>query len=583
MMFLNKDQVRANIVALKKFMENHSLDAFYISSFDQYLNEYVPMEDCHRYYLTGFNGSTAEALILIDGKVRLYVDGRYYEQADLQVDADDVEVIKVPANEGLAASLLKDVIEMNVQKIGLESDRTSFSHFEKLQKLIEVVAFANGELSQIIDFSPMAKLKEVELVSEKFCGESTAEKLERISLGETEGYFLTALDDVAWISNCRGYHTPHQSAFRARALLVNDKVYIFIEEGCPVGVMASKQSELNFISSNQRDMKKTLASLRDSLSLDKVYYDSQLISAADFDLIESVFSEDVIQQKSGGLVPFRSIKTAKEMIHIEDGFNRSNKAIYQTIVWARNEIKSGRELSELALAEKCKESYLNQGALELSFGTIAAVGANGSIIHYATPSNSVFAKTSDLLLLDSGAYYEGGFATDTTRTFLASGDSALATDEHKKIYTLVLKGLLQALNAVVPEGTWGSVVDGLARTPLTRFGYNYNHGTGHGIGINVHEAGARFSPISNVPVNAGQLVSIEPGIYVPGFGGVRLENIVIVEKHPTFPGMVHFRNLVWIGFDNSLIDQSLLSSEEIIWLKDYEQECSKRGTSFSQI
>jgi len=148
------------------------------------------------------------------------------------------------------------------------------------------------------------------------------------------------------------------------------------------------------------------------------------------------------------------------------------------------------------------------------------------------------------------------------------------------MYTLVLKGVLALQTAVFPEGTKGMVLDGLARNPMRKKGYDYNHGTGHGVGIHVHEPGVRISSISTVPMKLGQVVSIEPGIYIPGFGGVRLENIAYTIKHPEYAGMLCFKPLVYIGFEPALIDMKLLNDEEKAILDEYEAECSKRGTSF---
>jgi Xaa-Pro aminopeptidase len=136
------------------------------------------------------------------------------------------------------------------------------------------------------------------------------------------------------------------------------------------------------------------------------------------------------------------------------------------------------------------------------------------------------------------------------------------------------------MNAVFMDGAWGSTLDGVTRQPMLKFGFNFNHGTGHGVGINVHEGGFRISPTSNIPLKENTVGSLEPGIYLPGFGGVRLENIVIVRKHPSFNGMLHFENLVWIGFDHDLIEETLLTAEEKVWLENYERECEKRGRSF---
>ena len=221
--------------------------------------------------------------------------------------------------------------------------------------------------------------------------------------------------------------------------------------------------------------------------------------------------------------------------------------------------------------------YKEQGAVDQSFNTIAGVGPNGSIIHYGSPSDEVVIKDTDMILLDSGGYFEGGWATDTTRTFFAS--SKKPDPKMVEMYTLVLKGLLAVQSAVFPEGTKGMVLDGYARNAMRKKGYDYSHGTGHGLGVHVHEPGVRISSVSTLPMKPGQVVSIEPGIYIPGFGGVRLENIAWVEKHPQYPGMLRFVPFTTIGFDPVLVDMNLLNEEEREVLEAYEAECLKRGTS----
>ena len=136
------------------------------------------------------------------------------------------------------------------------------------------------------------------------------------------------------------------------------------------------------------------------------------------------------------------------------------------------------------------------------------------------------------------------------------------------------------MNAVFPENTWGSMVDGVARQPIFQAGLNYNHGTGHGVGINVHEGGYRLSNTSNIPLKENTVGSIEPGIYIPGFGGVRLENVASIVRHSEHKSMLRFNNMVYVGFDHDLIDFDKLSEQEQAWLDEYEKECAKRGRSF---
>jgi len=233
-----------------------------------------------------------------------------------------------------------------------------------------------------------------------------------------------------------------------------------------------------------------------------------------------------------------------------------------------------KHVSEKSVYDQTNSFYREQGAVDQSFNTIAAFGPNSAIIHYSDASDSVLASDGQLALLDSGALYASGYATDTTRTiFMGQKPSS----KHKEIYTLVLKGLINAESAVFPAGTTGAGIDALARIPITKKGYNYMHGTGHGVGINVHEGGFGISPINKSVLTEGQVGSIEPGIYLQDFGGVRLENVVEVVKHPAYEGMFCFRPLVYIGYDHSLIEEKLLTQEELDYLRAYEKECQRRG------
>ena len=237
----------------------------------------------------------------------------------------------------------------------------------------------------------------------------------------------------------------------------------------------------------------------------------------------------------------------------------------------------GLKLSEACVKERLEADYTASGALGLSFSTIAGVGANSSVIHFSQSSKEREIKASEIVLVDSGVYYEAGLATDTTRTFLSYGE---ALPWQKEIYTLVLKGLIQVSKARFPVGTWGAQADALARAPIREAGFDYSHGTGHGVGILVHEGGYRLTPTSTMPLVPGVVGSLEPGIYLPGKGGVRLENVVIVELCPDDSKMVQFRPLTWVGFDHRLINHAWLDPKEMEWLKNYEGECARLGTLF---
>ncbi|HLT22737.1 MAG TPA: M24 family metallopeptidase [Bacteriovoracaceae bacterium] len=581
---ITKEMIKNNIHNLKKLLQSKKLDGIYISSFDQFLNEYVPLADNHRYYLTGFTGSMAEVLIPVNGKVRLYVDGRYHEQADLEVDHDEIEVMKVGGDISTTASLVSDVKKLGLKNLGYEADRTALGFLKKLSEAAqEMVALEANELSKIIDFASLPALKEVELVPREWRGRDTLEKTSAIFKSNKEGMFLTALDSIAWITNCRGYHLPFLSSFYAKVLVTKEKVYVFVTPNTPVSDKAKKEIGLEWIYINYEDLQLELDRLQNTLHLEQVKFDPGMLNSSDYSVLLNVFGTERIQEYPGGIYEYQSIKEPVELMQIEESFKRSDKAIYNTMKWVKNSIKEGKTITELDLYNQTSIFYKEQGARDQSFNTIAAVGPNASLMHYGSPTDQITIKAEDMILLDSGGYFDGGWATDTTRTFLGCSDIQKDNPKMVEMYTLTLKGFLACISAVFPEGTKGMVLDGLARDAMRKRGFDFGHGTGHGVGVHVHEPGVRISSISQVPMKEGQVCSIEPGIYIPGFGGVRLENVVAVEKHPMFKGMLRFRTLVYIGFDPALIDMKLLNEEERAQLEEYEAECLKRGTSLRSL
>lgn len=572
---LSAEMVKNNIEALQNFMQKEGIDAFYISSFDAFLNEYVPMENCHRYYFTGFSGSTAESLIPAKGKAKLYVDGRYHEQADLEVDLDQVEVVKVPANTGNLSVLKDDVKKLGVQTLGMEGNRSAVSLYEELKENYQLKIYHQDELSDVVSFQALPPQKPIFQIDAKTAGTETNAKLKRVIENKTEAYFVTAIDSLAWITNCRGYQLPNNCAFMGTGLVTSDRIYVFVDKNVEV---TCEDSQIEFIQGDITTVKKKMTELIQTIGIEKLYIDKKMLNTSLYLMLTEAIEESKIENKVGGLVDFHSVKEPAEMDIIRGEFKKADQAIYNTIKWVKDKVSAGESVTELDLYHQTSKEYQKQGAVEQSFTTIAGVGPNGSIIHYGDPKDDIVIKKDDMVLLDSGGYFTSGFATDTTRTFMATQIEGSA--KHKEIYTLVLKGVLNLQNAIFKPGTRGSGLDAICRQPLYQAGYDYAHGTGHGVGLNVHEGGTGISPVRNYIMKPGHVVSLEPGIYIPGFGGVRIENIGLIVEHPEYKDFLKFEPLVYIGFEPGLIDEDLLSPQEKIWIDEYEAVCKERGTSF---
>ena len=577
-MKITGQDIKDTVHQVQQLMNAHGLTHFYISSSDPYLNEYVPLKLCPRYHFTNFSGSTGEILLTPSGKVQLFVDGRYHEQADKEVDKALVDVIKVK-NKGLKESVLKAI--PNTARVGYQPIRTPLKFANDLSQqcqLLHPIKGPDDPLAQLVPLFPPSPLPPLENLEGKLNLSSVAEKIKRVyqelNLRKDEALYLNALDQIAWISNLRGYHLPNASTFLGRAILTSSKLHLLLEPRIEVAD-TSRWIQVHKIENN--DLPIALESLKKSFQT--LLYDEGSTNASDYQCLLETLGEQTLAHKNGGLIPVMSIKDQREIVLIQDSFNRSNQAITQVLNWIRSSMEKGNEISELDIYNKTTTCYREQGAKDQSFNTISGVGPHSSIIHFSSPEANVKVKKEDVVLLDSGGYFSSGYATDTTRTILAHRGS---TPHPKllKICTIALKGMLRLQNAVVPEGVSGNELDDIARKPIRDAGYDYNHGTGHGVGIYVHEGGISISTHSkHHKIKVGHVVSIEPGIYLPEFGGVRHENIVVVRPHPKQRGYVYFEPLTWIEFDEQLIDRSQLNSQEITWLDEYQTQCQNRGNT----
>jgi Xaa-Pro aminopeptidase len=297
--------------------------------------------------------------------------------------------------------------------------------------------------------------------------------------------------------------------------------------------------------------------------------------SGNIDILLSVSHMNV--QESPGIIGLWKARKSNQAIEVlAECVVKDSVAVVKTLAWADSQIHAGATIDEymvgLRLAENRQQINDYQGE---SFPAIVGSGPNGAIVHYtASPDNSGRVQAHELLLVDSGGQYLSG-TTDSTRVIAFQPGS----ENQRKAYTLVLKGHIALSMAVFPEGTSGAQLDALARQALWRHGMNYGHGTGHGIGLylNVHEGPQRISPLGHgVALEPGMLVSNEPGYYVPGHFGIRIENMLVVENHPTLSGFLCFRTLTQLPYEPLLIDSALLCSEERTWLDSYNSNLTKK-------
>ncbi|MEE9390902.1 MAG: M24 family metallopeptidase [Planctomycetota bacterium] len=573
------EAVAKNLACARQLMRDKGLDALVVTSADCHLNEYTPRLDNHRYYLSRFTGSTALMLVLATGRAKLYVDGRYHLQADEEVDEALIEVVKIRLGTMLSAALMTDIATSG--RVGYEGDRVSHVLAKAIEAAGETsLSLDDGELAEALSRAAIRHEKALQFIDSSISGRSLEEKLDLVFADVEEpsrtAILLAALDDIAWLSEGRGYHFLYQSSFAAQGFATAKSVELTVDESVFHAGFEGASPQVHF----HRERPEAIFLRPEFQSIATILYDESQVTAAFLRRIKKARPDCRLVCISNPVVATKTLKTAAELDHMIESNTRSCRAIARTQRWVWDRFAAGEEVDELSFYDRANRHYEEEGARDLSFQTIAAVGANSALIHFSNPQASNVARPNDLLLLDSGALYEGGFATDITRTFLAGGATAEASERQKSIYTLVLKGLLQGMMAIFPEGTCGAYLDARCRAPIYAAGFDYAHGTGHGVGVHVHEPGVGLAPTSKLPLRAGQVSSIEPGIYLAGFGGVRLENVVVYEAHPEHEGFLRSRPLNYIGFDPRLTDLSALTVEERTYLEDYESACKKRGTSF---
>ncbi len=577
------EKIQKNILQLQELLSKTGIPALAISSYDLYLNEYTPLEDNLRYWVSGFSGSTAEVLIFPKGKIYLFIDGRYFEQAQTQCDENLVE--RVECKKSLSLEMIDILEEKQVKSIALLSGRTPYRFASLLEKHSIKVnkTLSDREIEEKIEGTSSSSPKPLRKVPKDFDIESTESKLKRLGLKSGEAIYVSALDSIAWLTNTLSNQIPYHSVFKAKALVSDQKVQLFFSELGNSKEVFGDNHVIEVVKFSQpNDLLPILRNACQELKLSQISFETAQTTLADYHILEQLSDVSLLPDHHS-LLDLHSVKTRKEIDIISSHFESGDQAIFDTITWVKKTIFEGGQLSELELLEKTEENYRKQGATGQSFHTIAARGANGAIIHYNSSSAENRIKSQEICLLDSGGIFPSGFCTDTTRTFWVKSreDHNISPPaDFQRMYTLVLKALLQIQNSRFPEGTWGSAVDALARRPLWKEGERFLHGTGHGVGLNVHEGGVRISTTSNLPMRAGQVVSLEPGLYYPGKAGVRLENIALVEDDPEFKSFLRFRNLVYIGFEEDFIDTNWLTDEEQEWLKIYQKECEKRGRTF---
>ncbi|MBI3351789.1 MAG: M24 family metallopeptidase [Nitrospirae bacterium] len=554
-------------------MTEKNLSGLIVRGTDRFLNEYVPESESTRVWVSGFSGSAGDLFITLRDAF-LFVDGRYHLQAEHQVDPKIFKIEKVPLGTSLEKALIqkiKDLFPATPARIGFEPDRFSIETFDRLKKSAEKLKIETVPLTPSLVEEVRGPIKEktgkIWKISPSLTGFPAAQKLARLrefmSFNGIDLWFVQTLDEIAYLTNLRGNEIPYQATFKSLVLVTSDRCYVALPE--PERAENPELKELTLI-----DIDDWKNILKNSEKNRTVGYDpSTTTEAIRMILVSHSFKTIPLPSP---IATMKANKTPEELTHMIKAFAKADQVVNKAKHWLCRKTSSGEKISETRFAEKVAKLFKQSGAFSLSFHIISAAGKNGAVIHYSNPDPDRMISNGELMLLDTGAYYEGGYATDLTRTFLVGDSKTKGTEEQKKIFTTVLKGAIAGMDAGFPKGTSGAALDAIVRAPLWKAGYNYNHGTGHGVGINVHESPPRISSQGDSILEKGHVFSIEPGIYLSEFGGVRIENLCTVIDHPKYPDWLTVTPLTFSPLDERLIDHSLLSREEKKWLRWYKNQ-----------
>ena len=567
--------------AMYQLMKDAQVDAYLVLSSDAHLNEYTPEYSRRRTAITGFRGSAGDALICHEGN-HIFVDSRYYLQADEEVDSTKFRVHKLGlSGEHTLSQWLTEVERGRGSiRVGFDpfvvSTQTHAAYSEALRSPdSELVPIDANLVDAVWEDQPVPPSNPVYALHEAVTGSSVAEKLSNVRKEMAEAgvnlLVLTKLDEVAWVTNLRGSDIAFNPVFEAYLVIDLERATCFARTTPPREVENALNSLVEFqpYEAYVESMKQAGAKASGTVWLDPsgTTMATRLLLNAD----------QKIHEKPNPVVLLKAIKNDAEIAASRESHRHAAAAKIRSFKGLEDKIRSGQKVSELDYSHLLHEEYSSEdGFYDLSFTTIAAAGANGAIVHYADADPDVLLRDGEMLLVDSGVQMLGG-TTDDTRTVIVG----TPTQRQKQVYTLVLRGHINLAMQRFPEGTGGIALDALARTHLWNSGLDYGHGTGHGVGafLNVHEGPQRIAPRgADEPMKVGMIVSNEPGFYEAGWGGVRLENLYVVATDDEMPAQpdgkrwLRLDALTLIPFDTSLIDWEELSNAERLWLGGYHQE-----------
>ena len=573
-LLIMKEYIAQRLEALREVMRRENLDAFIFPSTDPHNSEYVPDRWKGREWISGFNGSAGTAVVTMHSAA-LWTDSRYFIAAADQLSGTEFQLmkLKIEGTPTISEWLGSELREVSSAQVGVDGMCNSAANVEVLVSDLRreggITVRTNLDPLDIVwTDRPQIPASKVEIQPVELAGETVASKLTRIRKAlrdlHADGMLMSALDDVAWTLNLRGTDVHCTPVFVSYLLISTTSATLYInKEKLTPEVEAHLESQ-GVKMADYDDVRKGI----------KEYAEYNILldpNETNYTLSRLVDVQEVIRHKSP-IPAMKAIKNEAEIRGYRSAMLKDGIALVKFLRWLKPAVEAGGQ-TEISIDKKLTSLRAEQPLFrDISFDTIAGYGAHGAIVHYeATPETDIPLEPHGLLLLDSGAQYQDG-TTDITRT-IALGP---VSDYEKHIYTLVLKGHIQLEICKFPSGASGTQMDILAREAMWREGLNYLHGTGHGVGsyLSVHEGPHQFRlEWMPAPFLENMTVTDEPGIYLAGQFGVRIENTLLIShyKDTEFGKFLQFESLTLCPIDTTPVVKEELLPEEVAWLNEYHQ------------
>lgn len=577
------NEIELRLARLRELMKREHLSAFIFPSTDAHQSEYVADHWRGREWISGFNGSAGTAVVTMKSAA-LWTDSRYFLAAEEQLEDTEYQLmrLKMEGTPTIAEWLGKELQDVQSPEVGLDGMVNSYNYVKdlsySLRKLGGITLRTNLDpLEQIWENRPSLPANPVEIQPLEYAGETLASKVVRIrkSLRElhADGMLVSALDDIAWTLNLRGTDVHCNPVFVSYLLIESDKVSLFVDDNklSPEVKQYLQDNQVSLYNYNK--VEKCL----ESYSEYNILLDGDETS---YYLWKTVKCQEIVA--AGSPIPaMKAVKNKAEIEGYRSAMLKDGVAMVKFLKWLKPAVEAGGQ-TEISIDEKLRSLRAEQKLFrDISFDTIAGYAQHGAIVHYeATPETDIVLKPEGLILIDSGAQYQDG-TTDITRTIALGAVS----EEMKHIYTLVLKAHIQLELVKFPDGASGTQLDAVGRECMWREGYNFLHGTGHGVGsyLCVHEGPHQIRmEWMPTPLRAGMTLTDEPGLYLAGKFGVRIENTVLISDYMSteFGKFLQIEPLTLCPIDTTPIDVDMLLPEEIDWLNAYHHSVYEKLSPF---